>query len=75
MARVNTKLDDWEIADAVEEIKRLKFEKSISWDYIFKHYPNNGSSSGSALMKAVSKHSSHLIRGAWIEIGLVSLRT
>ena len=57
MARVNTKLDDWEIADAVEEIKRLKFEKSISWDYIFKHYPNNGSSSGSALMKAVSKHS------------------
>lgn len=52
-----TKLNDQEIEDAIKEIKKLKDEKNISWTYVFKHYPDTGSSSASALNKAVNKRS------------------
>ena len=52
-----TKLNDREIEDAIKEIKKIKDEKNISWTYVFKHYPDTGSSSASALNKAVNKRS------------------
>lgn len=52
-----TKLNEQEIEDAIKEIKKLKDEKNISWTYVFKHYPDTGSSSASALNKAVNKRS------------------
>ena len=52
-----TKLNDQEIEDAIKEIKKLKDEKNISWTYVFKHYPDTGSSSAGALNKAINKHS------------------
>ena len=57
MRNESTKLNDQEIEDAIAEIKKLKDEKNISWSYLFKHYPDTGSSSASALNKAVNKHS------------------
>lgn len=57
MQNKNAKLNDQEIDDAIKEIKKLKNEKNISWSYLFKHYPDTGSSSASALNKAVNKHS------------------
>ncbi len=52
-----TKLNDQEIEDAIKEIKKLKDEKNISWTYVFKHYPDTGSSSAGALNKAINKRS------------------
>ena len=57
MIDVNTRLNDLEIAEAVEEIKKLKDEKNITWKYVFDHCPNVGKKSVKTLTVAVSTHS------------------
>lgn len=57
MIDVNTKLNDQEIAEAVEEIKKLKKEKNITWQYVFDHCPNVEKKSVKTLTVKVSAHS------------------